>query len=94
MSQFTCPRISVELNKVQNSQFPLPCTDQAVVVKMVEPSFVNRIIPSDEGGGQTGPGARGDQRLVIRLVDGVSHPVVEVEDVPDGDVGSTPARSC
>ena len=84
----------MELNKVQSSQFPLTCTDQAVIVEMVEPSFVNRIIPSDEGGGQTGPGARGDQRLVIRLVDGVSHPVVEVEDVPDGDVGSTPSRSC
>ena len=84
----------MELNKVQNSQFPLPCTDQAVIVEMVEPSFVNRIIPSDEGRGQAGPGARGHQRLVIRLVDGVSHPVVEVEDVPDGDVGSTPARSC
>ena len=81
----------MELNKVQHSKFSLSSTNQAVVIKVVEPRLVDRIISSNEGGGKTTPRPHGHQRLVIRLVDGVRHPVVEVQDVPDGDVCSTPA---
>ena len=87
----------MELNKIQHSKFSLTCTDQTVIVKVVEPSLVNRIISNNEGGGKTAPGPSGDQGLLIRLVDCVCHPVVEVEDVPDGDICPTPTwtkRSC
>jgi hypothetical protein len=39
------------------------------------------------------PRPRVDQRLGVEPVNGIRHPVVEMEDVLDGDVGPAPARS-
>jgi hypothetical protein len=48
---------------------------------------------TNKGRGEVGPGAGVHQRLRVKPVDGVRNPVVQVENVLDGDVGSAPARA-
>ena len=85
------PGVSVELDKVHNSQVSLAGLDETLVRVMVEPGLVNWVVPGYPGGGQAAPGARRHQSLPVLSVDGVRHPVVEAEDSPDGDVGPAPA---
>ena len=44
------------------------------------------------GRGEVAPGAGVDERLAVEAVDGVRHPIVQVQDVLNGNVRAAPPR--